>query len=619
MPQQPEDTHCAEQAPTASATNLWLRRPFLQIGLILCLGLGLYLHTLQAPFIFDDYPCIKENPAIRNFAYFTDFAKVRELAIGEDIKNNIAVRPVTYWTFALNYRIGELNVLGYHLVNIAIHLFNAVLVYLLARVTLQQTPLSNSATSNARLSGFIPLLVALLFIAHPLQIQAVTYISQRFTSLTTLFYLATLLLYIAARTAERSVRRWFCYGLSLLLAIAAMKTKEIAFTLPVMLLLYDHFFLTGGRRQRWLWLTPFFLTLLVIPGTLIWLVATDGVVVPEWKIDQAINLVNSSGISQWGYFKTQCGVIVTYLRLFLLPIGQNLIPDYPLAKSFFEPKIIGSFLLLLTLFGGAIRLMLRSFQTEQRSSGRLIAFGILWFFVTIAVSSSIIPLDLMMLEYRVYLPSFGVFFTIVVAAVVAVDKGWLPYRIFLGAAVLGIVLFSAATVVRNDLYNDKIRLLLDIISKSPNRLEARVGLAHTYMERERFDEAIVELTTILQALPNDSNMIVNLGYALAATGRTDEAISQYRKSLAINPNSPYAHANLGFEYLKVGQAASAESELLMALALDRHFGAARYRLALLYEELGLRKEAIEQYRELLISYPGNLEATSRLKQLGAGD
>lgn len=618
MPLQPEDTNCAGPAPTAS-TDLWLRRPFPQIGLILCLGLGLYLHTLHAPFIFDDYPCIKENPAIRNFAYFTDFAKVRELTIWDDIKNNIAVRPVTYLTFALNYRIGELNVLGYHLVNIAIHLFNAVLVFLLARVTLQQTPLSNSATSDARLSGFIPLIVALLFIAHPLQTQAVTYISQRFTSLTTLFYLATLLLYIAARTAERSVRRWFCYGLSLLLAITAMKTKEIAFTLPVMLFLYDHFFLVGGRRQRWLWLAPFFLTLLVIPGTLLWLVATDGVVAPEWKIDQAINLVNSSGISQWDYFKTQCGVIVTYLRLFFLPIGQNLIPDYPLAKNFFEPKIIGSFLLLLTLFVGAIRLTLRSSQTEQRSSGRLIAFGILWFFVTIAVSSSIIPLDLMMLEYRVYLPSFGVFFTIVVAAAVTVDKGWLPYPIFLGAAVLAIVLLSAATVARNDLYTDKIRLLRDIITKSPDRLEARVGLAHTYLERERFDEAIVEITTILQALPNDSNMIVNLGYALAATGRTDEAISQYRKALAINPDSPYAHANLGFEYLKVGLATDAESELRMALALDRHFGAARYRLALLYEEMGRRGEAIEQYRELLISYPGNLEAASRLKQLGAGD
>jgi protein O-mannosyl-transferase len=617
MPQQTENDNFSGQVRTAATKHHWLQWPGTQIGLILALGLGVYLHTLHAPFIFDDYPCITENPAIRDFAYFTDFAKVRDLPIWEDIKNSFALRPVTYLTFALNYQLGQLNVFGYHLVNTAIHLLNAVLVYLLARVTLQQAPLVSSGKSAARVAGFIPLLVALLFVVHPLQTQAVTYIAQRFTSLSTLFYFATLLLYISARTARAPARRWSCYGLALLFAIVGMKTKEIAFTLPFMLLLYELFFLDGGKRQRLLWLTPFFLTLLVIPGTLLWLVATDGVTAPEWKIDQALNLANARKTSEFIYLKTQFGVIVTYLRLFFLPIGQNVIPGYPPVKSFFEPKIIASFLLLLTFFVGAIRLALRSFQTGQRSPGRLIAFGILWFFVTIAMSSSIIPLDVNLLEYRVYLPSFGFFFAFVVATTLAVDKGWLSSRLFYAAAILIVLLLAATTVARNNIYNDKVVMYQDVLAKNPKAIGARIGLATTFLENQRYDEALAELTVIVQKLPNDSNMISNLGYALAAKGRMDEASTQYRKALTIHPDNSFAHGNLGFAYLNLGRLAEAETEMLIALRLAPDFGAVRYQLALLYDQQGRIAEAIAQYRELLKSYPDNLQAISRLQQLEA--
>lgn len=606
-----------EQMPTASAKTPWLYRPLTQIGLILCLGLGLYLNILHAPFIFDDFTCITENPAIRSFAYFMDFDKVRELVVYDDIKNNFALRPVTYLTFALNYKLGGYNEFGYHLVNIAIHLLNAVLVYFLARLTLQRTPLSGADSTTPRGVDFIPFLTALLFVVHPLQTQAVTYIAQRFISLATLFYLAVLVLYIVARTASHRATRWASYGLSLFLAIAAMKTKEEAFTLPFILLLYDHFFLDGEARQRWLQLIPFFLTLLIIPGTLIWLVATDGIVAPEWKVDQAINLVNFSKISHWDYLKTQFAVIVTYLRLLVLPVGQNMFHDYRLAPSLFEPKIFTSLLLLLSLFGGALWLALRSYKTKERGAERHIAFGLLWFFITISITSSFIPLDHPIFEHRVYLPSVGLFFAAMVLATAAVDKGWISYRIFLSTATLVIVILSVATVARNDLYRDKVRFLQDIISKSPERLEPRLGLAYTYLEHDRFDEAIVELSVILQALPNDTNMITNLGYALSAKGRTEEAINHYQRAIAIDPNSFYAHGNLGFEYLNLGQTEAAETELRLALELNPNFGAARDRLALLYEEQGRIDEAIKQNRELLQSYPDNLQAALRLKQLGA--
>jgi protein O-mannosyl-transferase len=600
---------------TKRARCVWLLRPATQIGLILLAGLGLYLHTLNAPFIFDDFPCIVGNPAIRSFDYFFDFEQVRALNIYDDIKNNFALRPVAYLTFALNYKFGGLNVFGFHLVNICIHLVTAVLVYFLATVTLKRAPLHESGGEAIPLRALVPLLVALLFVTHPLQTSAVTYITQRFTSLATLFYLAALLLYIMARTAKTPVARWLAYGLSLLITIVAMKTKAIAFTVPVMMLLYDFFFLDGRWRQRFLWLAPFFLTLLIVPGTLFWLVATDGVDDPRGKVEQSINLVNFSGHNQWDYLKTQFGVIVIYLRLFFLPIGQNLTPDYPLAKSFFEAKIIGSFFLLLALFGGAIWLALRSFKVPQRSAERLIAFGLLWFFITISISSSIIPLEAMLLEYRVYLPSFGFFFAVVIAATVAVERRILSRRLFLGGAVVVIVLLGAATVARNDLYTDKIRLMEDILAKSPNRWATRLGLGYAYMEARRFDEAISEYTKILREIPNDVNMISNLGYALQAKGQINEAMEQFRRAVAIAPNSSHAHGGLGFGYLDMNLVAAAEQEFKTSLELDPHYGAVREALAHLYDKQGRIAEAIEQYRALLEFDPQNQAAALRLRQL----
>lgn len=534
---------------TPSHINLLLY-PATQIGLLLLLGFGIYLNTLQAPFILDDFSCITKNPAITRFEYFFDFDKVRALNIPYDIKNNFALRTVPYFTFALNYSLGGLNEFGYHLVNICIHLINAILVYLLVKVTLLRSRLRAANTDSISAIDFIPLLVALLFVVHPLQTHAVTHINQRFTSLATLFYFSALLLYITARLSPKKVLSWLCYSSALLLTVMAMKTKEIAFTLPVALLLYDLFFLEGRIRNRLSGLAPFFLTMAIIPGTIFWRLTTKGIDDPANILEKSLHFVNSNAISPWDYLRTQFGVIVEYLRLLILPVGQNLIHDYPISRSFFAFKTLASFSLLIALFGGAIWLTLRSFKKGGSPTGRLVAFGIFWFFLTIAMSSSIIPLDIMMLEYRVYLPSFGFFFPLVVLAATAADRRAVPYQLFLATAFIIILSLSGATVARNHLYGDEVRILQDVITKSPNRQEARVALSVFYLNSGRYDEAIVGLTEILQALPNDVNMNLNLAFALHDKGRIDDAIHQYYRVLELVPQSSLAHANLGDAFLE---------------------------------------------------------------------
>jgi len=612
---QPTTTATSHAEPPSASLWCWLLRIPVQVGLILVIGLAIYQHTLKAPFILDDVYCITDNPAIRSFDILLDFDKIQTLNIWTDIKNNIALRPVTYWTFALNYQLGGLDVFGYHLFNIVIHLVNALLIYALSRITLSCCRIN---WSSPHLAGTIPFLVALLFAAHPLQTQAVTYINQRFTSLATTFYLAALLLYVVARSTEQVRVRWGSYGLALLLTVAAMKTKSIAFTLPFMILLYEYFFLNGGWRQRFIWLAPFAMMLLIIPGTLYWLVSTDGVDDPRGSLAQSVNMANFTGISQWDYLRTQFGVIVTYLRLFFLPAGQNIIPYYPVTPGLFTPGGgIIPLILLAALFCTALRLAVRALRAGQRSSGLLVAFGILWFFVSISMSSSLIPLDTMMLEYRVYLPSFGFFLAVTVAIAVAVDNGRIPFRLFIGAAVLVVTLLGTATYARNDIYNDELRLLNDTLEKNPQALSARVGLAVTLLSRGRFDEAIFQLARVLEEIPNDPNMRVNMGLALEQVGRIDEAIEQHRKSIELAPGLSLPHGNLGIAYLKKGRLAEAESELKIALKINPHFGPARYYLGRLYAETGRREDAIGQFRQLLKSFPGDTGAIEQLRLLGA--
>jgi protein O-mannosyl-transferase len=610
---QPGATKTVQLAPGM----LWLSRPSIQVGLILLVGLGLYLPTLNAPFLYDDFGCVKENPIIRNFIYFLDFDNVRTLNFPPDLKNNFALRPVAYLTFSLNYIFGGLHEFGCHLVNTAIHLFNALLVYLLATVTLQRAPLRESGNESFSLQRFLPLLVALLFVAHPLQTQAVTYITQRITSFATLLYLLALLLYIGARIAKTSRSRWGYYGGALATTLLAMKTKEIAFTLPVIMLLYDFFFLDGTLRSRCRAILPFLLTMAVIPATLIWLTQTNnpGVNSPT-GLSQSLDLVNFAQISRWDYLITQFGVLTTYLRMFILPLGQNLDHDYRLARSFWEWQILGSFLFLLFLFGGAVLLAIRSFRKGKRNEERLVAFGILWFFVTLSVESTLIPIDDLLVEHRLYLPSFGIFLAVAVAATAAVGRGLCSRQIFLCSVVLAVGLLSAATVARNYLYLDDIRMLEDVIAKSPDKPRVLSILGTAYFDAGRFDEAIVTLTRAVQLRPDNVNALGNLGCAYYAKGQFEEATRSFQRAIELAPDNYQVHASLGVCYFNEGRVVDAEREYRRALAINPNFGDARKNLARLYTLQGRSVEAIAQYRTILAFEPQNNEAILRLQQLG---
>ncbi|MBI5640989.1 MAG: tetratricopeptide repeat protein [Nitrospirae bacterium] len=596
------------------------RKPLMHLLTITVLGILAYSNTFQAEFTFDDHFCITENPAIKDFSYFTDYARVDRDAI-DMVRNAFRTRVIGFFSFALNHRINGIDVTGYHAVNLSIHLLNALLVYWLISL-LFRTPFF-SATAPETLPGegkrygnFIPLAGALLFVCHPVQTGAVTYVVQRFASLVTMFYLLSLVSYVRSRLADSRSGRYAFYALSIIAAISAMLTKENSFTLPFMVVLAEFMFFSGNVRRRLLNLLPLLLTVFVIPATIL----SKGNFVSNIfsLVDSKLRTMAYTDMSRWDYLFTQFRVIVTYLRLLILPTNQNLDYDYRVYRSFFDPAVFLSFLFLLSIFlSGLILWYLSSrMKTVRGRYLRLVSFGIFWFFVALSVESSIIPNAEMIFEHRVYLPSVG-FFMAITAGMALMTEGSGAGRQFVGKAIASltaVTIFFLAVLAfsRNAAWKQEIFLWEDIVRKSPEKARPHYNLGIIYNRKGRYDEAINEFRTALRIDPGFADVHYSFGVVYKDLRRYDEAIQElksaiglYRKFSMSKPvgggilNYAYAHNNLGAVYMDMGRYEEAIAEFRKALEVFPAYAYAYNNLGVVYKKTGRYGEARRSFESAL--------------------
>ena len=691
-----------------------IHKPIIHLLLIGTLGFLVYSNTFHSPFQWDEAEYMVGSPAIKDLAYFTGLSDAPGLNVYA-FRN----RYIGFLTFALNYRLHGFDVAGYHIVNLAIHLINAILVYFLVALTFR-TPYFNAGQSAQRAgqsvedsvpyaqnpmlhAKFVALAVALLFVSHPVQTEAVTYVFQRFASLVSMFYLLSLVLYIKARlrmqsagglaqsekdNVERaesmaqsaknntqgaespgtvfSLRGPMPYALcALLFAVLAMKTKENAFTLPVVITLYEFLFFGGKLKKRLLRLLPFLLTMLIIPVTIIQIEGSFGEIMKPMTEPTALG---SENLTRMEYFITQFRVIPTYIRLLLLPANQNVLYDYPVYRSFLDPEVLLSFIFLAALFGAAVYL---AFKTQSAVSSkklvvsskkdntetdrpevyasslltshyslftseyslftvhysRLIAFGILWFFITLSIESSVIPLAMVIDEYRVYLPSVGFFLAVVAGAVLLVNSIAMhrakrigqseknngssvrnAMRYALCAMLILVFALASATYARNTLWADKVSLWEDVVRKNPNSPKVYNNLGIAYFEKGHYEKAIGMYQQAISLSPGNFFAYSNLGVAYAVTGRTDMAIESFSRAIALDPNSGVVHSNLGHALRKQGRFIEAVEVYLKAVILNPYSGTAFYGLGSAYAALGRLEDAFAAFRRSIELSPNNPEA-----------
>jgi tetratricopeptide (TPR) repeat protein len=567
-----------------------LTQPLTALLLLSVLSMAVYFNTFSYPFHFDDIPNISDNPVIKNLS---------------NLLNLSGSRYVGFLSFALNYHFGRLNLFGYHLVNLLIHITNGFLVYLLVQLLVRAS--NTSEASPPTTAPWIALASALLFVVHPIQTQAVTYIVQRFAALAALFYLLTVVCYLHWRLSPPDRRsRYLWYAGALFATILAMKTKENTFTLPFMLLLVEAVFFVPLTRKHWFSLIPFLLTLPIIPLSLPGALGEG----------EAGFASETTDISRWDYLLTQFRVIVTYLRLLIFPVHQNLDYDYPVSHSLFDPPVLLSFLFLFALFALAIYLLLSSRLTPHAfpspltpSASRLTAFGILWFFLTLSIESSIIPIRDVIYEHRLYLPSVGLWLAAGIALVELSRRRTIMGVILVGALV---TVFSVATYQRNKIWQDGLTLWTDVVQKSPQKARGYNNLGATYADRNRWSEAIQEYNTALTLKPNLAEAHNNLGLAYKGLGQYNDATQEYKTALSLKPDYDEAHNNLGMVYYDQGKLSEALMEFEKALQIKSDNAIAYNNRGNVYKKIGRLNDALREYRRALSLDPDFAEAHNNL-------
>ena len=574
--------------------------------LILCILTGIvYSNTLNAPFIFDDNGHIKNNPAIR----------VTKLSVPELFKAGFKSpqprRPLANISFAANYYFGEYEVIGYHLVNISIHMINSILFYFLSLVTLkrisQKSVPPEFRTSEIRM---ISLLSALIFAAHPVQTQSVTYIVQRVTSLATLFYLVSFLLYIegrllqeqrtdrtaggsesASRFPRQSPYLWFTgSGLAWLMA---MCSKQTAVSLPFFLYLYEWYFFQNLSRE---W---FKRSLKVIAGIFV-AVGLISLVYLGPEPLQKITSINDYQNSEFTYAErvlTQPRVVIYYLSLIFYPHPSrlNLDYDYSLSRSLLTPATT------LLSIGAIVALLAVAFILRRKE--RLFSFCIFWFFGNLALESSVIPIAVIF-EHRVYLPSM--FVILLAVALIYRYVRLAALKIIIFVTLIGIL--SVWTYERNSVWRNEVTIWQDCVSKSPNKARPHNNLGSVLKEKGRLEDAIEHFYEALALKPDYAEAHCNLGIALAEQNNEENAIDHFRKALVIDPDYTEAHSNLGVALNEVGNTEEAVVHLSEALRIDPSHPVAHYNLGSILNQQGNFKEAVRHFNAALTVRPDYAKA-----------
>ncbi len=599
--------------------------PGILAAAVMVLCASLYAWTADFPMEFDDFMYMVNNPIFKDassFNYpsrFVEFANLPSgLRLDPDLATNFILRPVAYASLHLNYMFDGFNPRWFRVINMIIHAVNSVLIFALLSLLLRRSPVSGKLPHGS--SIFIPATAALLFVAHPLATESVTYIIQRFTSLGALFYLLTLWLYFNSLHVASRSHRWMLRASAVLLLVLGMMTKECVFTAPLMAVLIDC--LLNGTRlvlalKRAL---PLLLCLPLIPGlvTLIAMARNGG----QFKLTSAFNIVNSMDhpIDHWHYIVTQITVVTAYLQRIVWPSDLNLDPEWPLHFSLLETPVLLALAVLVTL-SVSVWWMWRGKRDDVRSC---LAFaGVVWFFVTVSISSGLVPLPDLMADHRTYLPSIGIFAIFACLLDRLRNWNWQPMiarRLAPVLAVTCIAALSCVTCLRNEVWRTRISLWKDTAAKSPGKYRVWANLGSAYSNFGNEDEAVKCFRQSLQIEPRAGLSSFNLSNSLLRLGRPHESLEAATKMIELNKEAatqPDVVYTVGLGLSGVGRHDEAIAVFKRILEVIPGHINAHKAVAMVYRKTNKHQQALEHYRTVAKLQPPDQDLLADIRNTEA--
>jgi protein O-mannosyl-transferase len=574
------------------------------IPLLLLAGVLTYWNSLSGPFVLDDLLSVVHNQQIR------ELRSVNILFAERD--SPFAGRPLANVSAAINYAIGGLDVRGYHVANIGLHLLSAVLLFVIVHHTLRLPRLrSNLTDGSLHIAGA----AALIWTVHPLNSEVVNYTTQRTESLMAAFYLLTFYCCIRAAAPSRLRPAWELGAV--LLCSAGMASKESMATVPLIVVAYDRTYLYDSWKEAWrnrrrLWFC--------LAAT--WLV----LVLLLWSDPRGGSAGFESGVTPWTYLLNQTLMITRYLRLAICPQGLVVWYGWPLNLTIGEvlPQATVVVLLLLVTAVGVLR---------RPQLGFLGA----WLFITLAPTSSVVPIATEVgAERRMYLPLMA----LAVFAVVGVALAWNrmsrqstrhesrtqgKHAGFVGILALAIVAGSlaAATATRNREFASTLSLARAAVMRAPNGAVRRL-LGTELLAAGDHEQGI---SLLRAAAPGAPMAHYDLGVALFEQDKLGEAIDELQALIDIWLSPPQTHAywqpptrsDVVAARLIMGQAfarqqrwpeAMEQYRLVLSMSASNR-DARRFLADALFAQQAF-VEAIPRYREYLALRPMDAAALNRL-------
>jgi len=534
-----------------------------------------YANSFGGPFIFDDKPAILENPTIRQLW------PLSSVLTPPPIGSSVTGRPLANLSLALNHAVSGEAVWSYHAVNLLLHVLSGLALFGIARRTLAR-PVVPPALRAAALP--LGLIVALVWLVHPLLTECVTSVIQRTESLVGLCYLATLYAFVRSLDSSRP-GRWQI--VSVAVCLLGMSAKEVMVTAPLLVLLYDRTFAAGSLaaalRQRGGYYAALAATWLLLAA----LVATAGGT-------RGVAAGFGLGVTPWTYALTQCRAIVLYLGLAFWP--SPLVLDYGTDVVHGVSAVLPQALLLLAL------LALTLWAWVRRPMAGFLGVA---FFLLLAPSSSVVPLvSQTIAEHRMYLPLAAL-----VALILAGAYRWAG-RGALAAALVVAAGFTVLTLRRNTDYRSEEAIWTDTVAHAPGNPRAQVNLAECLLKLDRPAEALAPAQEAVRLRPDFPEARANLGIALARLGRPEEALPQCLEALRLQPNGAREHRNLGGVLLQLGRWPEAVEHFETALRLAPDAPDAlvmRHNLGRALLQAGRLPAAIEQFQAVLRIAPDRVE------------
>jgi len=540
-----------------------------QIATIILAAVTVYWVSFGGKFMWDDLGLIRDNPYITRPASLLTFI-THDMGVGSNVQSNY-YRPLQMITNKIDYMFWGLNPMGYHITNLVFHILAALALFYLIAILFD--------------NKIVACMSALLFVVHPVHVEAVSYIAGRADSLAAFCMLLSLACY--AKYLLRPRRRFYVFALGSF--IFALLSKETSVIMPLLLLPIHIVCKKKITLLRWL---PFFGILAAY--LLFRQFVIHPILSPAVSLAAAIERIP-------GFLRS----ITRYLQILMFPLGLRLEYDsrlFPMNDFYAVIGMVASILLL--------------WLARTKKNNVIVAFSILWFFIGLLPVSNLLHISYpYMMEHWCYFSSIGFFLVLAyVFSLLYKSKRFKSLSVLLAMAVL--LFYSYLTIGQARQWRDPINVFQTALRYSPNNhmlylllgdeyfaagnkeqaigsykkavllkrdfFEAYIRLGNIYYQSSQLNDAIEIYTLAIQIFPQSPKPYIGLANILTQSGREKEAIHFYRKAIENDSRQVQAYYNLGIVYKKIGEYQQAILMFQQALSADAHFLLAYYQLDSLY-------------------------------------